>query len=80
MITDAVVFTGKLYDQAFSQSRKNGNSSGGFAEGEFNGKKVSCWIIPRYMKSGRWSRATTWQVDGKRVAQSRLVEVVCKAL
>ena len=80
LISDATVFTGKLYDQAFSQSCRNGSSAGGFASGEFNGKEISCWIVPRYMKNGRWSSATMWKVDGKRVAQKKLVETVCKVL
>ena len=77
---DAYVFTGKLYDQAFVQSCKNGSSAGAFTQGEFNGKEISCWIVPRYMKNGRWSSTTIWKVNGKRVAQKKLVETVCKAL
>jgi len=77
---DAYVFVGKLYDQAFSQSCKNGSSTGAFTQGEFNGKEISCCIVPRYMKNGRWSNATMWKVDGKRVAQKKLVETVCKVL
>jgi len=80
LISDATVFTGKLYDQAFSQSCRNGSSAGGFASGEFNGKEISCWIVPRYMSGGRWSSTTRWKVDGKRVAVKKLVETVCKAL
>ena len=78
LISDATVFTGKLYDQAFSQSCRNGSSAGGFASGEFNGKEISCWIVPRYMSGGRWSSTTRWKVDGKRVAVKKLVETVCK--
>ena len=77
---DAYVFVGKLYDQAFSQSCKNGSSAGAFTQGEFNGKEISCWIVPRYMKNGRWSNATMWKVDGKRVAVKKLIDAVCKAL
>ena len=83
IIADAVVFTGKLYDQAFVQSCKrdgyyiNDKQGGGFASGEFNGKEIACWIIPRYMKSGRWSSTTMWKVNGKRVSQKKLVETVC---
>ena len=80
LISDATVFTGKLYDQAFSQSCRNGSSAGGFASGEFNGKEISCWIVPRYMSGGRWSSTTRWKVDGKRVAVKKLVETVCKVL
>lgn len=75
---DAYVFTGKLYDQAFVQSCKNGSSAGAFTQGEFNGKEIACWIIPRYMKNGRWSSTTMWKVNGKRVSQKKLVETVCK--
>jgi hypothetical protein len=78
IIADAVVFTGKLYDQAFVQSCKNGSSAGAFIQGEFNGKEIACWIIPRYMKNGRWSSTTMWKVNGKRVSQKKLVETVCK--
>ena len=78
IIADAVVFTGKLYDQAFVQRCKNGSSAGAFTKGEFNGKEIACWIIPRYMKNGRWSNSTMWKVDGKRVAQKKIVETVCK--
>jgi hypothetical protein len=77
---DATVFTGKLYDQAFSQSCRNGSSAGGFASGEFNGKEVSCWIVPRCMGRGRWSSTTLWKVNGKRVAQKKLIDAVCEAL
>jgi hypothetical protein len=75
---DAYVFTGKLYDQAFVQSCKNGSSAGAFTHGEFNGKEIACWIIPRYMKNGKWSNSTMWKVNGKRVAQKKLIEAVCK--
>jgi len=78
LISDAVVFTGKLYDQAFVQSCKNGSSTGGFASGEFNGKEIVCWIVPRYMKTGKWSSTTIWRVDDKRVAQKKLIDAVCK--
>ena len=78
--SDAVVFTGKLYDQAFAQSCRNGSSAGGFASGEFNGKEISCWIVPRYMKRGRWSSTTLWKVNGKRVAQKNLIGAVCNDL
>ena len=78
IVSDANVFTGKLYDQAFSQSRRNGSSAGGFAKGEFNGNEIACWIVPRYMKGGRWSSTTMWKVNGKRVAQKKLIEAVCK--
>jgi len=78
LISDAVVFTGKLYDQAFVQSCKNGSSAGGFASGEFNGKEIVCWIVPRYMKTGKWSNTTIWRVDDKRVAQKKLIDAVCK--
>ena len=78
IISDAVVFTGKLYDQAFVQSCKNGSSVGGFASGEFNGKEIVCWIVPRYMKNGKWSSTTIWRVDDKRVAQKKLIDAVCK--
>ena len=75
---DAYVFTGKLYDQAFVQSCKNGSSAGAFTQGEFNGKEIACWINPRYMKNGKWSNSTMWKVDGKRVSQKKLIETVCK--
>lgn len=78
LVSDAVVFTGKLYDQAFSQSCKHGSSVSGFAQGEFNGKEIACWILPRYMQGGRWSSTTMWKVNGKRVAQKKLIESVCK--
>jgi hypothetical protein len=78
LVSDAVVFTGKLYDQAFVQSCKNGSSAGAFTHGEFNGKEIACWIIPRYMKNGKWSNSTMWKVNGKRVAQKKLIEAVCK--
>jgi len=77
---DATVFTGKLYDQAFSKSCKNGISAGGFASGEFYGNEVSCWIVPRCMGRGRWSSTTLWKVNGKRVAQKKLIDAVCEAL
>jgi hypothetical protein len=77
---DAHVFTGKLYDQAFSQRRNSGSSGEGFASGEFNGKEISCWIVPRYMSGGRWSSTTIWKVNCKRVKQKLLLEEVCKAL
>jgi hypothetical protein len=77
---DATVFTGKLYDQAFQQRRLGGSSSGGFAAGEFNGKEVKCWIVPRCMGGGRWSSTTIWKINGKRVAQKKLIDVVCEAL
>jgi len=41
---DAVVITGKLYDEAFVQRRNNGSSAGGFASDYFNGKEMSCTI------------------------------------
>jgi hypothetical protein len=78
--TTAVVLTGKLYDQAFTQRRNGGSSSGGFASGECNGKTVSCTIVPRCMGSGRWSSTTVWKVNGKRVRQSVLIQELCKAL
>ena len=74
---DATVFTGKLYDQAFAQRRNGGSSSGGFASGEFNGKTVSCTIVPRCMGSGRWSSTTIWKVDGKRISQKYLLQTIC---
>ncbi len=77
---DATVLTGKLYDQAFQQRRRGGSSSGGFASGEFNGKEVECWIVPRRMGGGRWSSTTLWKVNGKRVAQKKLIDAVCEAL
>jgi hypothetical protein len=80
LASDANVFAGKLYDQAFSQSCRNGISSGGFSSGEFNGKEIACWIVPRYMKNGRWSSTTMWKVNGKRVVQKKLIETVCEAL
>jgi hypothetical protein len=80
LVSDATVFTGKLYDQAFSQSRKNGSSAGGFASGEFNGKEIACWIVPRCMSGGRWSSTTRWKVDGKRVAVKKLIEAVCNEM
>jgi hypothetical protein len=80
IVSDATVFTGKLYDQAFSQSRKNGSSAGGFASGEFNGKEIACWIVPRCMGGGRWSSTTRWKVDGKRVAVKKLIEAVCNEM
>ena len=80
IVSDATVFTGKLYDQAFSQSRKNGSSAGGFASGEFNGKEIACWIVPRCMGGGRWSSTTRWKVDGRRVAVKKLIEAVCNEM
>jgi hypothetical protein len=80
LVSGATVFTGKLYDQAFSQSCRNGSGAGGFASGEFNGKEIACWIVPRYMKGGRWSSTTLWKVNGKRVAQKKLIDAVCEAL
>jgi len=77
IVSDAAVFTGKLYDQAFSQSCRNGSSAGGFSSGEFNGKEIACWIVPRCMGGGRWSSTTVWKVDGKRVAQKKLMDAVC---
>jgi hypothetical protein len=76
----ATVLTGKLYDQAFTQRREGGSSSGGFASGECNGKTVSCTIVPRCMGSGRWSSTTVWKVNGKRVKQKMLIQELCKAL
>jgi hypothetical protein len=80
LVSDATVFTGKLYDQAFQQRRNGGSSAGGFASGEFNGKEVKCWIVPRSMGGGRWSSVTIWTVNGRRVAQKKLIDAVCKAL
>ena len=77
---NATVLTGKLYDQAFTQRRNGGSSSGGFASGECNGKTVSCTIVPRCMGGGRWSSTTVWKVNGKRVKQSMLIQELCKAL
>jgi hypothetical protein len=77
---NATILTGKLYDQAFTQRRNGGLSSGGFASGECNGKTVSCTIVPRCMGSGRWSSTTVWKVNGKRVKQSVLIQELCKAL
>ena len=74
---NATVLTGKLYDQAFAQRRNGGSSSGGFASGEFNGKTVSCTIVPRCMGSGRWSSTTIWKVDGKRISQKYLLQTIC---
>ena len=78
--TNAVVLTGKLYDQAFTQRRNGGSSGGGFASGELNGKEISCWIVPRYMGRGRWSSTTIWKINGKRVKQKMLMQELCKAL
>ena len=84
LVSDAVVFTGKLYDQAFVESCKrdgfyiNGKRGEGFASGEFNGKEIACWIIPRYKASGYWNNSTMWKVNGKRVSQKKLIEAVCK--
>lgn len=75
---NATVFTGKLYDDAFSQRRNGGSSSGGFAEGEFNGKKVSCFIVPRCMRNGKWSSTTRWKINGKRISQKLLVATLCE--
>jgi hypothetical protein len=75
---NATILTGKLYDQAFTQRRNGGSSSGGFASGECNGKTVSCTIVPRCMGSGRWSSTTVWKVNGKRVKQSMLIQELCK--
>jgi hypothetical protein len=75
--SDAHVFTGKLYDDAFSQRRRGGSSSGGFAEGEFNGKQVQCWIVPRCMGGGKWSSTTRWKINNKRVAQAQLISALC---
>jgi hypothetical protein len=80
LFSDATIFTGKLYDQAFQQRRLGGSSSGGFASGEFNGKDVACWIVPRCMGGGRWSSTTIWKVNGKRVGQKKVVDAVCEAL
>ncbi len=75
---NAIVLTGKLYDQAFTQRRNGGSSSGGFASGECNGKTVSCTIVPRCMGLGRWSSTTVWKVNGKRVKQKTLIQELCK--
>lgn len=80
LVSDATVFTGKLYDQAFQQRRLGGSSAGGFASGEFNGKEIACWIVPRCMGRGRRSSTTLWKVNGKRVAQKKLIDAVCEAL
>ena len=77
---DAVVITGKLYDEAFVQRRNNGSSAGGFSQASFNGKEISCTIVPRYMKNGSWSSTTRWKVDGKRVAHKRLIQTICGPL
>jgi len=74
--TDCSVFTGRLYDQAFVQRCKGGDASGGFASGQFNGKEISCTITPRCMGRGRWSSTTRWKVDGKQVAQARLIQTI----
>jgi len=85
-VSDAIVFTGKLYDQAFVQSCKrdgfyiNDKRGGGFASGKFNGKEIACWIVPRCMGGGRWSSTTLWKINGKRVAQKKLIGAVCEAL
>lgn len=76
--TNATVLTGKLYDQAFTQRRNGGSSSGGFASGECNGKTVSCTIVPRCMSRGRWSSTTLWKVNGKRVRLKMLIQELCK--
>lgn len=74
--TDCSVFTGRLYDQAFVQRCKGGDASGGFASGQFNGKEVSCAIVPRCMGRGRWSSTTRWKVDGKQVALAKLIQTI----
>jgi hypothetical protein len=74
--TDCSVFTGRLYDQAFVQRCKGGDASGGFASGQFNGKEVSCAIVPRRMGRGRWSSTTRWKVDGKQVALAKLIQTI----
>lgn len=76
---DAVVITGKLYDEAFVQ-RRNGSSAGGFSQASFNGKEICCTIVPRYMKNGSWSSTTRWKVDGKRVAHKQLMQTICGPL
>lgn len=75
--SEANVFTGQLYDYAFQQRRNNGASSGGIASGTFNGKEIRCLIAPRCMSGGRWSSTTRWTVNGKRVAQNRLIDSIC---
>jgi hypothetical protein len=32
------------------------------------------------MGRGRWSSTTLWKVNGKRVAQKKLIDAVCEAL
>jgi hypothetical protein len=32
------------------------------------------------MGGGRWSSTTIWTVNGRRVAQKKLIDAVCKAL
>ena len=77
--TDCSIVVGRLYDEAFVQ-RRNNASAGGFASGEFNGKEISCTIVPRYMKNGSWSSTTRWKVDGKRVAYKQLMQTICGPL
>ncbi len=76
--SEANVFTGSLYDEAFQQRRNGGASSGGIACGKFNGKEIRCLIVPRCMGSGRWSSTTRWTVNGKRVAQKLLISKICE--
>ena len=78
--TDCGIVVGRLYDEAFVQRQLNGSSTGGFASAEFNGKEISCTIVPRYMKNGSWSSTTRWKVDGKRVAHKQLIQTICGAL
>jgi len=59
--TDCSIVVGRLYDEAFVQRQLNGSSTGGFASAEFNGKEISCTIVPRYMKNGSWSSTTRWK-------------------
>jgi hypothetical protein len=76
--SEANVFTGSLYDQAFQQRRNGGASSGGIACGRFNGKEIRCLIVPRCMGGGKWSSTTRWTVNGKRVAQKLLISKICE--
>ena len=84
LYSEAYVFTGKLYDQAYVAHRNEGYGQAigefnGQATGEFNGKKINCTISNRCI-NGKLSRNTSWSVNGKRISQKQLMEAVCKVL
>ena len=73
LYSEAYVFTGKLYDQAYVIHRNEGY---GQATGEFNGKEINCTISNRCI-NGKLSRNTSWKINGKRISQKQLMRTIC---